>query len=568
MLLKKVRIQNFRCFKDVEVELGETTVLIGENNSGKTSFLDALRICFSRTISRKGAGLEDYDHHLASSDTQFEDIEPLSITLYFLVAEEASEELVQALGDVRVFDDDETSHVILRLTSVFDKTANDYVSEWSFLDCSGNPLGPKTKRPQLLANFLQFKPLFYLTALRDVAKEFHGRSTFWAPFLRNPDLPNETREKLQEELNALNDELLKSHSSLQSVKTHLEKVQYVVSSEQAGKVDIEALPGRITDLLSKTQINITSNTGAKLPLDRHGSGTQSLAVIFLFEAFLATMLADQYNELSEPLLTLEEPEAHLHPCAVRSLWSGLEAIPGQKIITTHSGDLLGRVPLKSVRRFCRIDGTVAVRQVSSGTLTEIEKRKIDFHLKASRGELLFARCWLLGEGESEYWLFNEVANVLGYDLDRLGVRVVGYQNSSGITPLLKLANALGINWFVASDGDQQGQSDMKNCKKYLDGRDANKQIYRFKQPNIEVFLCESGFGAVYENHISPQKQQNVSAQTGSREYWEQVVKARDDTPKPDIILQITDSMRSNDHAVPDELGKIIKAAIALAEAQS
>ena len=125
-----------------------------------------------------------------------------------------------------------------------------------------------------------------------VAKEFHGRSTFWAPFLRNPDLPNETREKLQEELNALNDELLKSHSSLQSVKTHLEKVQDVVSSEQAGKVDIEALPGRITDLLSKTQINITSNTGARLPLDRHGSDTQSLAVIFLFEAFLATMLAD------------------------------------------------------------------------------------------------------------------------------------------------------------------------------------------------------------------------------------------------------------------------------------
>jgi len=568
MMLKKVRIQNFRCFKDVEVELDDTNVLIGENNSGKTSFLDALRICLSRSISRKGAGIENYDHHLASSETQFEDIEPLSITLDFLVEDNAPEDIVQALGDITVFDDDETRHIIVRLTSTFDKAANDFVSDWNFLDCSGNPLGAKTKRPQILATFLQFKPLFYLTALRDVAKEFNSRSVFWAPFLRNPGISNETRDKLQEELNALNNELLKSHSSLQAVKKHLEKVQEVISNGQAGTVDIEALPGRITDLLSKTQINITSNTGAKLPLDRHGSGTQSLAVIFLFEAFLATMLADQYNELSEPLLTLEEPEAHLHPCAVRSLWSALQATPGQKIVTTHSGDLLGRVSLESVRRFCRTDSGVVLRRLSPKTLTAKEKRKIDFHLRASRGELLFARCWLLGEGESEYWLFNEIANIIGYDLDRLGVRVVGYQNSSGIEPLLKLANDLGIAWFVATDGDKQGKADVEVCKKYLEGRDATTHIHCISQPNIEVFLCESGFGTIYENHISSQKKQNLTAQHGSREYWVQVVNALDNTPKPDIVLEVVDMMRDTNHPVPQELKRIINAAVALAGLKS
>lgn len=44
MYLKEVRIKNFRSLKDVSVLLNENTVLIGENNSGKTAFLDALRI--------------------------------------------------------------------------------------------------------------------------------------------------------------------------------------------------------------------------------------------------------------------------------------------------------------------------------------------------------------------------------------------------------------------------------------------------------------------------------------------------------------------------------------------
>lgn len=37
-----VRVLNFRCLREIEIPLGPTTVLIGENNSGKTSFLEAL----------------------------------------------------------------------------------------------------------------------------------------------------------------------------------------------------------------------------------------------------------------------------------------------------------------------------------------------------------------------------------------------------------------------------------------------------------------------------------------------------------------------------------------------
>lgn len=42
-MLTKIRIQNFKSFKDVEVELGVTNVLVGPNMSGKSNFLDVFR---------------------------------------------------------------------------------------------------------------------------------------------------------------------------------------------------------------------------------------------------------------------------------------------------------------------------------------------------------------------------------------------------------------------------------------------------------------------------------------------------------------------------------------------
>ena len=43
MKITKVRIENFRGLKKVELDLAENTVLIGENTSGETSARDARR---------------------------------------------------------------------------------------------------------------------------------------------------------------------------------------------------------------------------------------------------------------------------------------------------------------------------------------------------------------------------------------------------------------------------------------------------------------------------------------------------------------------------------------------
>lgn len=43
-LIQRVRIRNYRCFEDIEAPLGRLTVLIGQNDTGKSTFLEALAL--------------------------------------------------------------------------------------------------------------------------------------------------------------------------------------------------------------------------------------------------------------------------------------------------------------------------------------------------------------------------------------------------------------------------------------------------------------------------------------------------------------------------------------------
>ena len=64
MFLEQIDIVNFRGITHLTLKLDETTVLIGENNTGKSTVLEALQICLSRSLTRKGDIFSEYDYHL------------------------------------------------------------------------------------------------------------------------------------------------------------------------------------------------------------------------------------------------------------------------------------------------------------------------------------------------------------------------------------------------------------------------------------------------------------------------------------------------------------------------
>ena len=166
MRLTTVKIRNFRCLRDVTVDLDETTVLIGENNSGKTAFLEAIRICLERLRGRGRSPFDDYDYHLPDDEAAPTDTAPVEIELSFVEtgAEPWNEEVVQALADLLARDADDQRRVTFRVTSSFDQGTGEFVTDWDFLDANGNPL-PAGKAPRQLNTLQRLAPTFYLSAL-------------------------------------------------------------------------------------------------------------------------------------------------------------------------------------------------------------------------------------------------------------------------------------------------------------------------------------------------------------------------------------------------------------------
>lgn len=61
LFISRVKIKNYRNFKDVDVRLGHKQIIIGENNVGKTNFLKALQLILDPTLSDEDRMLEESD---------------------------------------------------------------------------------------------------------------------------------------------------------------------------------------------------------------------------------------------------------------------------------------------------------------------------------------------------------------------------------------------------------------------------------------------------------------------------------------------------------------------------
>ena len=65
MFLKKFKIKNYRCIADATINFNKgVNILIGENNSGKTSVLDALRVCLSYGKQQRDIWVSSNNFHL------------------------------------------------------------------------------------------------------------------------------------------------------------------------------------------------------------------------------------------------------------------------------------------------------------------------------------------------------------------------------------------------------------------------------------------------------------------------------------------------------------------------
>ncbi len=360
MKLREIRIKNFRCLQDITLPIDDTTILVGANNSGKTALLDALKLALPRNVSGRTNPFEEYDYFMASESDSPQNSAGIEIELWFREAQpdDWPDSLTQSLNEIiQTEPDTDIDAIGLRLSSKFDQFSKETLTKWEFLTLDGQLLGGKGASSGNLAKFLAYIRIFYLSALRDAEDEFSPRSSrsqFWRHILRDLKIPEEQRNALGVELEKLNQELLNADPRLKQVSEVLDKVQQLFVMTAGQQTSIQALPLKPWELLSKSEV-VMKNPGTEInfPLSKFGQGMQSLAVLFLFQAYIEVLLKPSFQPETAAILALEEPEAHLHPQATRLLAANLSAIKSQKIITSHSPFFIQEIPFTHIRMFRR-----------------------------------------------------------------------------------------------------------------------------------------------------------------------------------------------------------------------
>jgi putative ATP-dependent endonuclease of OLD family len=528
--ITRLHIENFRCVRDLTVELGDTTVFIGPNNAGKTAILDAVRIVLTRRWGQRGTGFTENDVHKSDPEGDPRTLPPVRITLTMEepAAGQWDADMVAALEDiVAVHPDGQRNMLTIRVTCAWNPEKEVFDPSWQFLDAAGEPM-PERRRAINLTGFFGYMPIFWLGALRDASGEFTPRSGHWGRLLRSVRIPAELEEEALKILADLDAKIIAADPRLTDIANMIGEATRVAVGEGPGAARLNTLPLAIEEMLQRTGI-VMRNEDLRpwLPLGHHGQGLQSLAVIFLFQAAVMQQLAEAEQPGVEAVFAIEEPEAHLHPQAARTLWDRTQALTGQKLMTTHSPYFVQNVPLRDLRivrlrngqteismlprsivsglpwnnsldgfmqsgggRIFQRDqatGRVAARSWFDPTMadrlahcyrgdadeaariaevqalrhscrilpTPEDEAELGFHGRRVRGEIFFARRWILVEGVTEYLLVHAIGRALGLPLDTHGVAVIDFQQSgsAGIYPAL--AEAFGIPWHMITDGDHE-----------------------------------------------------------------------------------------------------------------
>ncbi|MDP2630870.1 MAG: AAA family ATPase [Candidatus Uhrbacteria bacterium] len=526
MRLVQLKVHNFRSIKELDLNISNATVLVGPNNAGKSAILDAIRLVLTRRWGQRGTGFTEYDVFL--SDPKSDPRKTGPITVQMTVEETADDTWPDELAtdlDRLIQVDVKTGlrSIILRVTYTWDDTSGTFEPNWEFLNVAEQPLA-SGRRIMNVHDFFNYFPAFHLGPLRDASDEFSPRSQFWGRLLKSMQIPDSIEVDVASTLETLNEKLLKADPRLKQIADTLNGLQSVSASDNPGGVNLRMLPFDTWDMLSRAEIIAQNETTTPwFPITRHGQGMQSLAVILLFKAFIQHALSEYYKPQATPILTLEEPEAHLHPQAARVLWKEIKNLPGQRVVATHSPYFIQQTSLRDIRwvkmdkdgtsvtylpksysaNIPWVDGLQTIIDGSSGLiehnraggklivngkLTEdvfraivacygshVDKAKILGHLRdlkersrvyvddatlndlegsarRIRGEILFARKWLLVEGQTEYFLVHAIAEAQGYSLDEKGISIVDFQNNGSPGLFAVVARALDIPWRMVCDG--------------------------------------------------------------------------------------------------------------------
>jgi putative ATP-dependent endonuclease of OLD family len=466
ILIKTVRIAGFRGLENIEVGLEQTTILTGMNNTGKTSFMKALQLALG---NRQFVSQDDYFiKGLAIAEKIIVDLIIVPINADGNRCEDFSDLWEELFTTDRIrIDGNGDSFLPLRTIITFDMIKNSYKTQQFILQSWPEFLQDGTNwYDSENGNKTNFHfddvPYFYMDAQRDILEDTKSRSSYIGKMLSKIEYSKNDIQEIEEQIKLLNDKAVNSSDILSNIKTALKELDTAMDTRSEG-IEITPFTKKIRDLNKGLTIYYTDQQDS-FSMEYHGMGTRSWSSLLTLKAFISLLAlnAEKENSVFFPILSIEEPEAHLHPNAQKKLYGQVDAIPGQKIISTHSPYVAATAKLNQIRNFYK-DTTVTCGKVDVDSLTPEDIRKINRQVINTRGEIFFSKAIIFFEGETEEQAlpvfaqkhFNKTPVEMGLDF-------VGVGGHGNYLPFLRFVEALKIPWIIFSDAEDTPEKKIKD----------------------------------------------------------------------------------------------------------
>ena len=551
MLLERVEIVGFRGINRLSLMLEQNNVLIGENAWGKSSLLDALTLLLSPEFDLYHFVRDDF--WFPAGDIQGRE-HHLHIILTFRETEPGRHRVrrFRPLQRCWVPCDDGYHRVFYRLEG---ELADDdsVMTLRSFIDGEGEALALEDI-DELARHLVRLMPVLRLRDARFMRRIHNGTVP------HSPQIEITARQ-----LDFLSRELVSHPQNLsdgqirQGLSAMVQLLEHYFAEQSSAQTRHRLMRRRSHDeQRSWRYLDIINRM-----IDKPGGRSHRVILLGLFATLLQAKGTVRLDRDARPLLLIEDPETRLHPIMLSVAWHLLNLLPLQRVTTTNSGELLSLTPVEQVCRLVRESTRVSAWRLGPGGMNAEESRRIAFHIRFNRASSLFARCWLLVEGETETWVINELARQCGHHFDAEGVKVIEFAQS-GLKPLIKFARRMGIQWHVLVDGDEAGKKYAATVRGLLNNDRELERDHLTSLPalDMEHFMYRQGFDDVY--HRVAQIPDNVPMNMRRV-----ITKAIHRSSKPDLAIEVAmEAGRRGVDAVPTLLKKMFSRVLWLARGRA
>lgn len=423
MHISQMHVKDFRIFEHLELTFAPgLNLVVGENNSGKTALIDAIRYVLD-TNSSEWVKIQESDFRRGQSR--------FSIQLKFesITARQARVFVEHLTHEATVGKPGRRSVLYITLTAeLTDHVARGTRYIRTELRSGKNGTGPSIER-----EVRAYLSATYLRPLRDAEAELTAtRGSRLSQVLHSSKSLREATNVLAL-LSALieaNKAILGNEAIDKSLNQIRQQIRSISFANSPLRPAIEIVGGTNIDKLSEPEKKqMCRAILEKLQLlideeDRHqGLGYSNL----LFMATELLLLEQEQDDF--PLLLIEEPESHLHPQlqmkflkALREDFGRSERPTLQSILTSHSPNLASKAPLESVVLMAR--GQAFPLKPTDTELDPDDYQFLEKFLDVTKSNLFFARAVLIVEGDAENILLPTIAELLGKPFEDYGVSIV------------------------------------------------------------------------------------------------------------------------------------------------